>query len=197
MFAYFCSISFFGYKKYIQLQFFYQIQYDSDSAIHYNQLLTIFDGYKTLDLIKMLTFNFNNGYIYFLIHGLFALPALILGDFNQVVLYTRGLTSLFALGSLVIIYFISKQYVSKRLSLMVSSLIVLQPMFFIASQRFRPDWALCFLLLLCLFYLNQDKQRFSKPFWISSAILGVAIATKTQGITFLPILFFYCFSFNF
>ncbi|RAP39179.1 hypothetical protein DID80_00005 [Candidatus Marinamargulisbacteria bacterium SCGC AAA071-K20] len=169
------------------------IQYHSDSAIHFHQLITMFEGFKTLNLVKMLTFNLNNGYIYFLTHLVFALPALISEDVNLLVLITRWVTTWFALGSVVVLYSLSRKSLSQLSAIVICSLVVVQPMFFIASEWFRPDWALGFVLLLSIWFFHKDNQLFSRSFFIGSILLGVAVSIKTQAITFLPLLFFYCY----
>ena len=57
----------------------------------------------------------------------------------------------------------------------------------------NPYWMINLFLTSALFYLAKDNAYYSKYFWISSFLIGLAICTKIQAIPFLPILLGYIF----
>ena len=67
------------------------------------------------------------------------------------------------------------------------------PAFWDSMDFPNPYCMVNFLLVSSLFYLAKDNANYSKNFWLSCILIGLAICTKLEAITFLPIPLAYIF----
>ena len=168
---------------------FYTFWYfDYDGYAHYQQLMTMFEGVKTLNPIHLFSFNLNYGAPYFFMCLLAALPGLILGNDALFLIGPRLIGAGSAIASLIFMYKSMCLYLDKKLAFWAILPITLMPGFWIMTQHFRPDWALTGITTACSYYLLKDKLQYKKSYWIGIACFGLALAVKTQTLFFLPIL---------
>lgn len=168
---------------------FYTFWYfDYDGYAHYQQVMLMFDGLKTLNPIKLFSFNLNYGAPYFFVCLLASLPGLIL---NNDALFLVGPRCVAAAAALFTVWFLFKSfclYMKPKFAFISILPLVLMPGFWIKIQYFRPDWVLTGLTLGCAYFLLKDKLLYRSSFWKGIVFFGLALSTKTQTVFFLPIL---------
>ena len=133
------------------------------------------------------------GFIYFFLNLLATLPAFIAKNTALVIVIPRLVTSFFAVGSLVVIYKISRFYLSELLSVLFCLFFATLPGFWFNATWFHPDWSMTFFLLLSVLYLVRDSWKFKKDFYLAVLFYSLAVAFKYQAVTVLPVLIIYVF----
>jgi hypothetical protein len=177
----------FAYSNSLNLEFYYLAFHDGDGFVHYRQLMTMFEGLKEFDPIKLLSFNLNYGFLYFFGNLVFCIPALLMKNMSLFVWIPRMIGSVFGLVSLVYSIRIFRLYIGRSMSILFGGLMVVMPAFWVASKWFRPDWVLTAILMAALYYWMRDNMGLKRDFWISVGLMGLALSIKTQALTFLPI----------
>jgi hypothetical protein len=153
----------------------------------------MWDGIKHLNPFKLFSFNLNYGTPYFIAALILSLPGQILNNDTLFLMGPRLVAALSALGTVYVLYKSLKHYTTENVALTFSFLLCLTPAFWTMTHAFRPDWTLAVSILLCAYYLLKDKGQFTTSFWKGVLCYGVALATKTQAIMFLPIIMAYTF----
>lgn len=131
------------------------------------------------------------GFIYFAINLLVTAPFIITNHTELAIAIPRVITSLFAIGSLVVFYQTARQFSDRTLSLLAAAVIVTMPAFWYSATWFHPDWPMTFWLLACVYFLTKDQFTYKENFWIGVVCYGAALAFKYQAITALPLLLIY------
>lgn len=166
--------------------------FDGDGHIHYKQLIDMWSGVLTLNPFKLFSFNLNYGTPYFFLALLFSIPGQILHNDFLFLMGPRLIAIFSALGTVYLTFKILQFYLEEKTSLWVASLLCLMPSFWIISRIFRPDWALTFCTSTVVYFLVKDQHHFGRSFWKAIFCFGLAIATKTQAVMFMPIIMAYC-----
>lgn len=168
---------------------------NSDSFVHYKQLLVMFEGFKHVDPVAFFSFNFNYGFPYFLSNFIVSLPALFSGSHPHVVYSVRLFASAMALLTLVFLYKTLRFRLQKLPALLLTAVIPCTPFFWIASGWFRADWMMSALFMISVFYcfksLEQKPRLASRYFWVSSFFYYIAFSVKTQAVILLPFYLFW------
>jgi hypothetical protein len=182
--------------RHLNIGFLSFVQID-EYAFH-NSLINMYEGVIELDLKKFFSFSFYSyGFDFFLINLIFTFPFFLTDNIEMTVYMPRIVSSLFAIGSLYLIYIISKRFTSDLLSYLIVLLVLSMPGFWRNAMWFHPDWMMTFFILLSIYFYDKDKFTYKKYFWYGTLAFGLAISSKLQGITFYPFLFFYIFYENF
>ena len=164
----------------------------------HHSLINMFEGVVELDIRKLFSFNiYSYGFIFFLINLIFTIPFFITENTEMTIYLPRIVSSLFAIGSLYLIFEIAKKYSSKLSSFLIVILVLTMPGFWRNAMWFHPDWMMTFFILLSIYFFSKDNFHNNKYFWYAVFAFGFAISSKLQAITFYPFLFFYIFYDNF
>ena len=165
-----------------------------DEYAFHHSLINMFEGVIELDIKKLFSFFlYSYGFIFFLINLIFTFPFFITDNTEMTIYLPRIVSSLFATGSLYLIFEITKTYSSKLSSFLIVILVLTMPGFWRNAMWFHPDWMMTFFILLSLYFFSKDNFHYKKYFWYAIFAFGFAISSKLQAITFYPFLFFYIF----
>jgi hypothetical protein len=98
---------------------------------------------------------------------------------------------------IIFIYKFTRLYLNKKRSLLIIMLSITIPAFWLNASLIRPDWLMTLFLIITIYNLALDNNKFSLNFWKAVLFLSLAIATKTQAIQFFPLLLTYIFFQNY
>ena len=169
-----------------------------DEYAFHNSLINMFEGVMEFNLKKIFSFSFYSyGFIFFLINLMFTFPFFLFDYTEMTIYFPRIVSTLFAVGSLYIIYIFTLNRSSKLVSYLIMLLILTMPGFWKNAFWFHPDWMMTFFILLGIYFYSKDNFDYKKYFWYGTLSFGLAISSKIQAITFYPFLFFYIFYENF
>jgi hypothetical protein len=174
-----------------------------DEYFFHGSLLNIYDGLRGMKPSLLFRTGFYSyGFLYFFINFIFAAPFLYFKKIAISIFIPKMVTSLFALISLIYVYKFARFYLNQLISLTLVTIIILMPGFWSNATWFHPDWMMTSFLLVAIYFLAKDHFLYSKYYWLAIILFGLAASVKFQAVTFLPILFLYCFndlfiSFNF
>ena len=187
-----------AYINYRHLNLGYLSMHSIDEYAFHGSLQTMYEGLVSFDIKKLFSFGFYSyGFGFFAINLLATAPFFATNNTEMAIYVPRLITSLFAVGSLYFIYKIAIFHIDKISALLLTILIVCMPAFWRNALWFHPDWMMTFFIVLTVYFLSKDNWDLRKYFWYSSISFGVALATKVQAITFLPVIFLYIFYSNF
>ena len=133
------------------------------------------------------------GFIYFFLNLLLALPGILTDNFTWAIFAPRFLTSLFAIGSLILIYKFSRLFIGIGPATIFTLIFISMPAFWFNATWFHPDWSMTFFLTAFIYFLAKDNWRFEKYFKYAVFCFGLALAFKYQAITAIPLLGLYIF----
>ena len=168
-----------------------------DEWAFFGSLNKMYIGFTDIDIRQYFSHGFlSYGHIFWAINFLVALPAFLLEEFELVIFTSRMISALFAILSLFIIYKLSTKYSGKAVALLVSLLGLTFPGFWLNGTWIHPDWMMIFFLLLSIYFLDKDRFTYSKYFNYAIIAYAVAVATKVQAISMLPIMIFYIMLFR-
>jgi len=182
---------------YIDFQFinigFLQLHSIDDYAFH-GSLHHMYTGVTSGSIKALFGYGFYQyGFIFFFINLLATAPAFALDNTPLTLAIPRIVTSLFAVGSLIIIFAFSRLYLEKIPSLLFMLFFITMPAFWFNATWFHPDWPMTFFLLGFVYFLTKDNWSYKKNFYIAVLFYALAISFKYQAITFMPILGLYIF----
>lgn len=165
-----------------------------DEHVFHGSLESMYGGVVDFMPSKLFSYGFYQyGFIYFLLNLLICLPAFLLEYTSLTVFLPRLVTSLFAVGSLVLAYKFAKHYLGSIASVLFVFCIVTMPAFWFNATWFHPDWAMTFFLIGSTFFLQKDGWRFGREFYIAILSFSLAVAFKYQAVTALPLIVMYVF----
>lgn len=168
--------------------------YSIDEYAYHGSLINMYDGLINFDLRKFFSFGFYSyGFIFFLFNLILTAPFIYSDNIEMVIYLPRILNSLFAVGSLLIIYKICKIYIKESSSILIVIFTITMPGFWKNSLWFHPDWMMTFFVIYSIYYFILDSWSFKKYFWYSSILFGFGLSTKIQAITFLPFVLTFIF----
>jgi len=187
-----------AYVNYRHLNIGFLSLVELDEYAFHHSLINMFEGVMGLDLKKLFSYYlYSYGFIFFLINLIFTFPFFLFENTEMTIYIPRIVSSLFAVGSLFIIYKISRKLTNNLSSYLIILLVLSMPGFWRNATWFHPDWMMTFFILLSIFFYSKDEFNIKKYFWYGTLAFGFAISTKLQAITFYPFLFFYVFYENF
>ena len=187
-----------AYVNYRHLNIGFLSLVELDEYAFHHSLINMFEGVMGLDLKKLFSYYlYSYGFIFFLINLIFTFPFFLFENTEMTIYMPRIVSSLFAVGSLFIIYKISRKLTNNLSSYLIILLVLSMPGFWRNATWFHPDWMMTFFILLSIFFYSKDEFNIKKCFWYGTLAFGFAISTKFQAITFYPFLFFYVFYENF
>lgn len=166
-----------------------------DEYFFHGSLLNIYNGFKEINPSLLFRTGFYSyGFLYFFINFIFAAPFLYFKKVAISIFIPKMITGLFALISLVYVYKFTRSYLNQLISLALVTIIILMPGFWSNATWFHPDWMMTSFLLVAIYFLAKDYFLHSKYYWLAIVFFGLAVSVKFQAITFLPLLFLYCFN---
>ena len=184
----------FAYLNYRYLELGFLQNYSADEYAFHGSFLNMFEGVMSLDIKKIFTFNFYSYGFSFFALNLFAIsPFIAMENWEMTIYIPRLIVSLFAISSIYLIFKIAKDYLDNISSILISLIAISMPGFWINSFMLRPNWMMTFFIILTIYYLSKDAWKNENNFWWGSVAFGLAIATKIQAITFIPLIFLYIF----
>jgi len=187
-----------AYINYRHLNIGFLSLYSIDEYAFHGSLVTMYDGLISFDIRKLFSFSFYSyGFGFFFLNLLATAPFFASDNIEMTIYIPRIITSLFAVGSLYLIYKIAIHHIDKYSSILISLLVLSMPGFWRNALWFHPDWMMVFFIVLSIYFFTKDNFKNKKYFWWAIVSLGFAISTKIQAITFLPFLFVYIFYENF
>lgn len=173
-----------GYKNSLNTTLYHISLVDFDGGTHYRQLLSMYEGATTLNVVKLFGFHLNYGADYFIGTLLLSFPAIASKNWPLLVWVPRMVTAASALAAWAMLYLLARLYHGYSRSLLFSCLVVGMPAFWSFTSLFRPDWTMTALMLVSTYFLAKDNGRFEKNFWLSILMFGVALGTKTQALIY-------------
>jgi len=184
----------FSYYNYRHLNLGFLQNYSIDEYAFHGSLLYMYEGLISFDVRKFFSFQFYSyGFIFFALNLLATLPFFATDNIEMTIYMPRIITSIFAVGSLYLVYKIAKKYLDSRSSIIISLIAVSMPGFWVNAFWFHPDWMMTFFIILTIYFFLKDNWKNDKYFWSGSISFGLAIASKIQAITFIPFIFLYVF----
>jgi len=188
----------FAYVNYRHLNIGFLSLVEIDEYAFHHSLLNMFEGVIELNLKKLFSFYlYSYGFIFFLINLIFTFPFFLFDNTEMTIYFPRIVSTIFAVGSLYIIYIFTINRSSKLESYLIVLLILTMPGFWRNAFWFHPDWMMTFFILLSIYFYSKDNFDLKKYFWLGTLSFAFAISSKIQAITFYPFLFFYIFYENF
>jgi 4-amino-4-deoxy-L-arabinose transferase-like glycosyltransferase len=183
-----------AYLNYRFLELGFLQNYSVDGYAFHGSLLNMFEGIMSLDIKKFFTFNFYSyGFGFFALNLFATFPFILMENWEMTIYIPRIIVSIFAISSIYLIFKISRDYLDKFSSILLSLIAISMPGFWINTFFFRPNWMMTFFIILTIYYLTKDSWKNEKYLWRGSISFGLAIATKIQAITFIPLIFLYIF----
>ena len=177
----------------INASFVFLNKLDGDGLVHMKQLLTVFEGICSADIIKAYSFNLNTGALYFFSHVLLGLPILLSKSSDALVYIPRLVNAVCAMAVIGFSYHIYKRYLSTGLAVLLSAFPLILPQFWKSMHFFKADLMMAAFLSASLYFLFKDERQFQKYFWIAITCFSFALGAKTQALVFYPLVFLYCF----
>jgi 4-amino-4-deoxy-L-arabinose transferase-like glycosyltransferase len=188
----------FAYVNYRHLNIGFLSLVEIDEYAFHHSLLNMFEGVIELNLKKLFSFYlYSYGFIFFLINLIFTFLFFLFDNTEMTIYFPRIVSTLFAVGSLYIIYIFASNRSSKLVSHLIVLFVLTMPGFWRNAFWFHPDWMMTFFILLSIYFYSKDNFNYKKYFWYGTLSFGFAISSKIQAITFYPFLFFYIFYENF
>lgn len=188
----------FAYVNYRHLNIGFLSLVEIDEYAFHHSLINMFEGVIELNLKKLFSFYlYSYGFIFFLINLIFTFPFFLFDNTEMTIYFPRIVSTLFAVGSLYIIYIFTINRSSKLASYLIVFFILTMPGFWRNAFWFHPDWMMTFFILLSIYFYLKDNFDCKKYFWFGTLSFGFAISSKFQAITFYPFLFFYIFYENY
>lgn len=158
----------------------------------------MYDGLISLDIRGLFSFGFYSyGFGFFFLNLLATTPFFATNNIEMIIYIPRIITSLFALGSLWLIYKIALKYIDRFSSILIAFIVLTMPGFYRNALWFHPDWMMTFFIVLSVYLFTKDEFSYKKYFWWAVCSLGIALSVKLQAVTFLPFLFLYIYYDNF
>ena len=187
-----------AYINYRHLNIGFLSLYSIDEYAFHGSLLNMYDGLVSFDIKKLFSFGFYSyGFGFFFLNLLAVAPFIATDNIEMTIYIPRVITSVFAVGSVYLIYKIARQNTDKYSSVLIAFIVLSMPGFWRNAFWFHPDWMMVFFIVLSVYFFTKDKFNYKRYFWWAIVSLGFAIATKIQAITFLPFVFVYIFYENF
>lgn len=125
-----------------------------------------------------------------------AFTSIMYNLFGLTQLSSRLASLIFGSLSILLVYFLSKEFFDERTSLIAAFLLAISP-FQIKSTVAEMDiMAMFFVMFSMLLFIRALKSNNSLKFAISGLFLGLAIYTKVYPILFIPSLLLYAIYFN-
>jgi len=184
----------FTYLNYRNLELGFLQNYSPDGYAFHGSLLNMFEGVMSFDIKKLFTFNFYSyGFGFFALNLFVTFPFIMMENWEMTIYIPRIIVSIFAISSIYLIFKIARDYLDNISSILLSLIAISMPGFWINAFYFRPNWMMTFFIILSIYFLSKDVWKNEKYFWWSSISFGLAISTKIQAITFLPLIFLYIF----
>ncbi len=184
----------FAYLNYRYLELGFLQNYSVDDYAFHGSLLNMFEGVMSLDIKKLFKFNFYSyGFGFFALNLFVTFPFIAMESWEMTIYIPRLIVSIFAISSIYLIFKITKNYLDNVSSILISLIAISMPGFWINGFFFRPNWMMTFFIILTIYYLSKDDWKNEKYFWRGSISFGLAISTKIQAITFIPLIFLYIF----
>jgi len=185
---------FLTYLNYRYLELGFLRNYSSDGYAFHGSLLNMFEGVVSLDIKKIFTFDFYSyGFGFFALNLFATFPFIAMENWEMTIYIPRIIVSVFAISSIYLIFKIARDYLDNISSILLSLIAISMPGFWINTFYFRPNWMMTFFIILTIYYLSKDAWKNENNFWRGSISFGLAIATKIQAITFIPLIFLYIF----
>ncbi|MGN7808429.1 glycosyltransferase family 39 protein [Flavobacterium sp. 22076] len=187
-----------AYVNYKHLNIGFLSVYSIDEYAFHGSLLNMYDGLTAFDIKKIFSFWFYSyGFGFFFLNSLAVAPFIASGNIEMSIYIPRIITSFFAVGTFWYIYKIARLYSDKYFSLLLSVVVLTMPGFWKNAMWFHPDWMMTFFIILSIYLFAKDDWDFKKYFWRAGVAFGLALGTKIQAVTFLPLVFMYVFYDNF
>lgn len=188
----------FAYVNYRHLNIGFLSLVEIDEYAFHHSLINMFEGVIELNIKKLFSFYlYSYGFLFFLINLIFTFPFFFFDNTEMTIYFPRIVSTLFAVGSLYIIYIFTINRSSKLVSYLIVLFVLTMPGFWRNAFWFHPDWMMTFFILLSIYFYSKDNFNYKKYFWHGTLSFGFAISSKFQAITFYPFLFFYIFYENF
>jgi hypothetical protein len=183
-----------AYINYRYLNIGFLSTYSVDEYAFHGSLLNMYHGVMDLNIKELFSFKFYSyGFIFFLINLIGTFPFFLFHQTELTIYIPRLITSIFAVGSLYVIYLTAKQYLNKTYSLFIVILLLCMPGFWKNGFWFHPDWMMTFFLCLSVYFLQKDQWSYGRDFWKANIFVGIAMAVKVQAITFYPFVGLYIY----
>lgn len=166
-----------------------------DERPQFLQLQKMYEGLLALDVKKFFAFEFYNyGFFYYLLSFLSALPFIITENYPLQIYAPRVLNALFSIANLWILYKIARIYLAPRTSMLILLLLTSMGAFWHLGFAFKPDVFQGFFVLLCAYFLLQDRGMLGQNYTRAWLALGLGIGlAKFQAILFIPMIYAYVF----
>ena len=158
-----------------------------DDVLWYYTLVQMYEGILHFDIRKVFSFPSVYGFIYFLTNLLVAFPFLDDVGSPLSVVMPYIVSSFFAGATLYFILKITRlQKYTALEQIILLSLIILMPGFWLHSYAFHPEFMMTCFLCASIYYLGSSKNLYSKEFWKGVVLWGFAVGTKLTAIFFAP-----------
>ena len=131
---------------------------------------------------------YNYGWVYFLFNTLLIAPFLLLKKWSLIIFIPRLLSILPAIATVAVLYNVCRLALDKATSTGLALLILTMPFFWTTALLTHPDWIMTLFLSLAIWDLFKDNLQGEKQYRNFVVYMGLAIAFKLQGLTFLPLL---------
>lgn len=125
----------------------------------------------------------------------FAFTDLMYKIFGTTQLASRMASLIFGSLSIFLIYFLSREFFNKKVSLIAAFLLAISPFHIFYTTAEMDVMAVFFVLFSMIFFIKGTKSNSSFKFFQSGIFIGLAIYTKVYPLLFIPslILFFIYF----
>lgn len=130
--------------------------------------------------------NWGYGSSFYLVYGLFSLPAYVLGSTTTKIITLRTISIFFLAISLFFIYAIVRLRKGVFPALLAASSLMLFPAFYFFTKPFSAEFIMLAFLTASVYFYIKDNGQLRRDFFIGSALFGFALGAK---ISVLPSFF--------
>ncbi|PAF43964.1 glycosyltransferase family 39 protein [Helicobacter sp. 11S02596-1] len=190
MFFALCVFAYMDYR-YLDIQFLGVT--GGDELPEFHQWLTMYEGFRELNIEKIFRFGFYNyGFGWYLLNLLVTAPFHLLHNTEMAIYAPRVLNGVFSVACLWMIYKICRLYLPALQAYGIVFLVVLMPGFWSNGYLVKPDVFQAFFILWGVYLLARDNFGFGKAYLGSVFVFGLAVGVaKFQAVMFFPLLYAY------